>query len=413
MKPTHFIALFALSITAPAFAAPLQAVIGLNSSTIFEQTVSQTGPQLKPIPASLASLSAQHTAISLPQDTPYRPWLEALLQKVKVDHKQGDISYLGKLIHVDNQLAQFSLQTELGTMQLPIADFYLLPLEGSQNKHQSSSYGHFPEQVYYQTNQLSWSPQLRLIIQEDTVTIYQNALLHNNSDKNIMIDQGILHLSHDNPIRPVSRKLALESAADMSPIQYSNNEISYSLETSKLTLAAFSDLVYPLRTSQNPITDRQHRARLPAYGQRGYKQPIPFNSYLTVSLIEDTMPGEYQTFWRRGTLLLPANHNVLSHARQGQSIEIQTAKSQDIKGTLTLVDSSSNRLPSTQTWELELTNLSDQPQHYALTQQTQGVIKQLIAKQEVKKQTANSLNLEGTLKANEVKRVRYKIELEQ
>lgn len=202
MKLSPMCILFAASYSVVTSAAPLHAVIGFNQSTIYEHSVDTKGPQLAPIDSSLASLSANHSPLSLPQDTPYRPWLEALGSMVRVDSKQGTNHYQGQLIWVKKQMGQFEILTELGAMQLPLQDFYLLPLETAKNTKPNTTINSFPTQIYYQTELLSWTPQLSLIIQKDTVNVYQNALIHNRSNTPIELAEGVLHLSQATPPAP-------------------------------------------------------------------------------------------------------------------------------------------------------------------------------------------------------------------
>ena len=116
--------------------------------------------------------------------------------------------------------------------------------------------------------------------------------------------------------------------------------------------------------------------------------------------------------------LLPAGITQLKHLRQGNQVTLKINQSQDIKAELTLIEASSLKLPSNQTWQLSLSNLSNQHQKIDVFHNANGLIEdyQDLSKQpltQLEMRSAYRLKLSYQLVPNEKVNIKYKLNLTQ
>ncbi|ETX11184.1 hypothetical protein MUS1_12390 [Marinomonas ushuaiensis DSM 15871] len=407
MKTAH--SFFCVSIILGAtsssiLAAPINAVIGLSNSQVVE-----SGKKMSLVPNTGTVLPLQDSflPISNLQNTENKNWFDEIGQKIRVEHKQRDLSYTGVLTSIENGERSFLISVNKRLTSLPMSDFYLIPLE----KNDSTKTTSVPYQVSYQTNQLSWTPQLSLIFDDNQVSLSQQAILHNNSSAVIEIQDSLLHYSRtaSPQVFKAERSLMAMDSANQG-VEYQDNEISYPLNGPVLSIAPYSNTLYSLPSSRSSIDSKVQTGSLYTHSNSTGKIDISFYNQLGFTLEQDGLPGEYKTFWKRNNLLIPGNSVALNTVRANNSVEVITNKSQDITGYITLVESSSKKLPSTQTWEATIQNHSNQEQNYSIVQNTNGII-QILEKSDVAQLNANSIEISGKIKANSKKTITYKIEL--
>ncbi len=180
--------LLGTAVAQPTFAAPIHAVIGLDNSQIVADSQHLS---LTPNPGTLIPLEDDFSPITHLQNGLNKNWFDEIGKKVRVEHKQRDLNYTGILAKIEQSSRSFILTSHDRPTTLPLDDFYLIPLEQTDNnKATTRSYP-----VSYQTDQLSWTPQLSLIFENDNVVVSQQALLHNNSSASIEIQDSLLHYS--------------------------------------------------------------------------------------------------------------------------------------------------------------------------------------------------------------------------
>lgn len=396
-----------------AFSTPLNAVIGLDNSQIVETSKKLS---LAPNDGTLLPLQDNFAPITQLENTNNANWFDLLNKKVRVEHKQRDLNYTGTLARIEQNTRSFVLSSKEFSVTLPMDDFYLIPLENSDTaeaKPEDDKEKTAPFKVSYQTNQLSWTPQLSLIIDNDKVSISQLALIHNNSSSPIQIQDSLLHYSHSTaPQLFKAERSSLAMSADQPNVTYQDNEISYSIGNAGLSIAPYSNTLIPLPSSESKIDNQAHKAKLYTYGGNTGKVELNFYNNLSFSIPKNGLPGEYKTFWKRGELLIPGNIVQLDTVRQGQKVNVMTNKSQDISGYLTLVSATSQKLPSTQVWEATIENHTNTPQQYSIEQNTNGVV-QVVEGDEALAINANSLIVSGEIKANSKKTVTYKIDVKK
>jgi len=402
----HFCA-SALFIAPASFtlAAPIDAVIGLSSSQIVETSETLS---LSPVPNTLLPLIEGTPAISHSQHDINTHWLEEIGKEIRVEHKQRDLSYTGILTEIDNMTGSFVITKSSRATHLPITDFYLIPLE----KKKTDKSKHSPISMSYQTNQLSWTPQLSLILDNSYVSLVQYAMLHNHSKTPLVIGNALLHNSQ-NSTKPklfASSRSSLEAGLAQPSITYQDNEISYPLGKDVISIAPYSDLLYPLPRSKSEIEKQINVASLYTHNSNAGKIDLDFENQLSFTFTKDALPGQYSTFWQRDGLLIPSNQVTLEAVREGNSVNIITNKSQDITGNLTLVNATSNKLLSIQTWQAVLINHSDKAQNYSIKQTTNGLI-ETTKGNDVKQISAKEVEIFGEIKAHSKKLITYKIEL--
>jgi len=403
--PAYFyISILCGAAALPAFATPIHAVIGLDNSQIVENSQRLT---LAPNLGTLIPLEENFSPIAHLQNSLNTNWLNEIGKKVRVEHRQRDLNYTGTLKKIEQDSRSFLLTINDRPTKLPLDDFYLIPLEHSDNTDTpTTSY-----QVSYQTNQLSWTPQLSLIFENGQVLVSQQALLRNNSSANIEIQGSLLHYAMSSSPRlfKAERSAVMMNTAKQE-VNYQDNEISYSLGHDLLSIAPYSNTLYPLPSSNSKIDKHTHTASLYTHQNSAGKIDLNFYNNLSFTLNKDGLPGEYKTFWKRDNLLIPGNTVVLNTVRANYPLNIVTNKSQDITGYLTLKSASSLKLPSTQVWEATIENHANKTQLYSIEQNTIGII-EVLEGNGVTQVNANSLRLTGKVKANSKKTITYKIEL--
>ncbi|WP_421850985.1 hypothetical protein [Marinomonas sp.] len=414
-QPAYFCLSILLGATAHSvFAVPINAVIGLDNSQIVENSQQLS---LTPNTGSLLPLQENFAPITHFENNLNANWFDQINKKVRVEHKQRDLNYTGTLTKIEQNTRSFVLSSKDYSTTLPMDDFYLIPLENpstadktpTENKTETNTTQ--PYKVSYQTSELSWTPQLSLIFENDKVSVSQQALIHNNSSSTIQIQDSLLHYSRSAaPQLFKAERSSLAMSADRPDINYQDNEVSYSLGGGTLSIAPYSNTLIPLPSSASQIDSQTHKASLYTYGNNTGKIDLDFYNNLSFSLQKNGLPGEYKTFWKRGDLLIPGNTVRLDTVREGREVNVITNKSQDITGYLTLISASSQKLPSTQVWKATIENHSNAPQKYSIEQNTNGIV-EILESNDVVPINANSLIITGEIEANSKKTVTYKIDV--
>jgi hypothetical protein len=396
--------LLGTAVAQPTFAAPIHAVIGLDNSQIVADSQHLS---LTPNPGTLIPLEDDFSPITHLQNGLNKNWFDEIGKKVRVEHKQRDLNYTGILAKIEQSSRSFILTSHDRPTTLPLDDFYLIPLEQTDNnKAATRSYP-----VSYQTDQLSWTPQLSLIFENDNVVVSQQALLHNNSSASIEIQDSLLHYSRSStPQRFKAERSSLVMSDMQQEVSYQDNEVSYSLGHNLLSIAPYSNTLYPLPSSNSKIDKQTHTANFYTHNNSSGKIDLSFYNTVSFTLKKEGLPGEYNTFWKRENLLIPGNTVMLNTVRTGYPLNVITNKSQDITGYLTLENASSQKLPSTQVWQLTIENHSNKIQNYSVEQSTNGII-EVLEGDDLTKVNANSLRIAGKIKANSKKALTYKLEL--
>ncbi|MCV2402378.1 hypothetical protein OFY17_05685 [Marinomonas sp. C2222] len=396
-----------LLISSAAYATSINAVIGLDRSQVLEHGKNK----LAIIPGSLTPLEESFPAILQSQKTPHDKWVYQINKNIRIEHKQRDLSFTGQLISVQSPMATFDIKIGNHVSQLPLNDFYLFPLE-KEDSLAEATIPYVP--LSYQTEELTWTPQLSLIIEGSRIAILQNAMLHNHSNIDITLENTLLHYFKQ-PVTQLTKSnrnltaMAME-VAPQTQVQNIDNEILYPLSGKNIQIPARSDLLYPLPSSKSFIDKQMHSATLYTHQNSRGEIPLNFDYQLTFKLEKDSLPGQYQILWKKGQLLIPSRSIAISKARAGNIINVTTNKSQDISGQLTLLEASSRQLPSFQTWQTIITNHSSQVQNYAITHNTNAVVN-LIKGKGVEKINANGVMVSGQVKPHSTKTVTYQIEL--
>ena len=396
--------LLGTALAQPTFAAPIHAVIGLNNSQIVESSQQLS---LTPNPGTLIPLEENFSPITHLQNSLNTNWFDEIGRKIRVEHKQRELNYTGTLTKIEQDTRSFLLTINNRPTTLPLDDFYLIPLEQSDIK--DSPTVSYP--VSYQTNQLSWTPQLSLIFDNDRVFVSQQALLHNHSSTTIKMQDSLLHYSRGStPQRFKAERSSLAMSDSQPEISYQDNEVSYSLGHNLLSIAPYSNTLYPLPSSNSKIDKQTHTANLYTHNNSSGRIDLSFYNSVSFTFKKEGLPGEYNTFWKRENLLIPGNKVMLNTVRTGYPLNVITNKSQDITGYLTLENASSQKLPSTQVWQVTIENHSNKIQNYSVEQNTNGII-EVLEGNDVTKVNANSLRIAGKIKANSMKTLTYKLEL--
>lgn len=393
------------TLTQPIFAAPIDAVIGLSNSQIVENNPTIS---LSPISGTLLPLQDNFAPITHLQNDSSTNWINEVGQEVRVEHKQRDLNYTGTLTQIQQNNRSMWLSINGRLTQLPLDDFYLIPLEKSESKKDQAALA-FP--VSYQTNQLSWSPQLSLIFENNQVTLSQQALLSNHSNTQIDIRKSLLHYSNNaNPQRFKIERSSLAMGDMKQEVNYQDNEISYPLEENSLSISPYSNTLISLPSSKSKIEKQTQQANLYTYGNSSGKIDLNFYNTVRFSLPKDGFPGAYKTFWKKGSLLIPSDTITLNTVRANNPLTVTTNKSQDVTGYLTLVSATSEKLPTTQVWTATIENHSDKAQQYSVEHSTNSIV-ELLESDTATQSNAKGINLSGSIKANSTKTMTYKIEL--
>ena len=395
------------SIQASAQTTSLRAVIDTNNSQIVENIAPNQAPSLSVIPGSLFPLTTNFAPITQVRAADFRDWSSQIGQPVTVDSKQRDLSYTGKLLAIEQQNNTFTLLADNKTLVLPINDFYLIP--NNTKSIERSPLPQYPSAVSYQSNELSWSPKRTLIFSNGLVSLVNSAELHNAATHSISLKNSLLHYSPSNQVRAKVQQSALRMSED-SRVDYADNEVTFPLHSAHLK--ANSDTLIKLIRQQSIIDKSEHRVNIYTSLNSTGRIPLTFSSVLTFRLSADAFPGQYQTFWQRDGLLIPSNHTQINIARAKHPIEVTTNKSLDISGYLTLIDETSQKLPTTQTWEITLRNHSDKEKSYRIRQSMHGVISQIVG-ENIQKINASGVQIEGEIQPQSSKTILYKVSLKE
>ncbi|RBO82291.1 hypothetical protein [Marinomonas aquiplantarum] len=389
----------------PVLATPIKAVIGLQNSQIVEDNNTLTLP---PVTGSVLPLATDFRPIEYLGNDSERQWLNQIDSKIRVEHKHRDLNYTGLLTQVNQAQHTFTLSLNNRPVTLPMGDFYLIPLESHNEPKQNTN----KLSISYQTDLLSWTPQLNLIFSDNKVTLTQQALMTNQSNQALVLDSSLLHYSHQQPspqFKTERATMMLDSAAPQ--VSYQDNEVVFPL-ADQVELASYSSTLYALPSDTLKIQEQRHIAtQFTHSGQLG-RIPLNFHNQLTFTLKQDSMPGRYNTFWQQGPLLIPANQVSLNQMRAGQTQEVITNKSQAISGHLTLVNASSKQLPSRQVWQLTVKNHDTKMAEFALQQNTNGIV-DIIKANHVTKTAANGLLIADKLAPQQEKVITYTIEVKK
>lgn len=342
-------------------------VIGTNFSSIVEDLSATSTPSLQPNFGSLTPFGSVKQSISLPvQEQGLQIWFGVLGKSVIVIHRQKDLQYQGILNQVDQNI--FTLEVGSQLIHLNINDFYL-----SHAKEEPSPTKAL-DQVSYLTQQLSWTPQRRLIIDKDTITLHQNAYIANLSKHDLLLQEALLQLQPTTQqVQSTGNLTLLAERNNTLSTQYNNSEITIPL-VEDLTLSSYSHTLLPLNTQTVKIDSHIQKSMVRTHINFLDTVDLNFEQKLDAQLKSDALPGIYKTFWRRDSYLIPSGEIQLEHVRQGHNISVIPNKSQDVIGKLTLLDSSQQQQTKQQTWQIELENLSDDSQNIEITHQLGAII---------------------------------------
>lgn len=386
-------------------AAPEAIVIEQHSSQVTEQLTAHSNLSFTPIKGTIVPLDKHYPSFQLPdfQNNERRNWREHLGQPVRVEHKNRDLSFQGILESISENT--FTLNTRGVTASYPMTDFYLIPTQPALQTRKKLNY---QGQVTYQTADLSWQAMLSLIIEDKKVILKQQASIKNNASDSIKLNQALLHYNqHNDIIRPMLRRDTMEASISAPNTDYSNSEIT--LELTNLSLAAASETLVDLGQHSAQISHRSSIANVVSTPSSS-KLPLNFSQQITFNSPKDLIPGDYQTLWRKQPYLVRGNQTHLKDVRENTPVQVQLNRSLDLVGNLTLIDESSNSTTITQTWLVELKNLSRYDQAYQIVHHTSWPIKD-ISLGSAKKTAANSATLKGRLAANSTYQTRYTVKL--
>lgn len=418
MRPKRlsvYLLLLAPMATSLAAQNTVKAVIGLNSSQLIENLNQNAELSLSPIEGSIIPLiNSQPIAVGRINEEG-KSWQRYINQTVKVINRESQLTYEGRLL-ASNQLL-FEILVDNQRLQLHLSDYNLVrPFNGLSLAPSFS----INDQLAYQTYDLNWHPQLSIFLDDEFATLKQNALIKNTAFNDILLSQPILQLKqHQAAPAPIERmSLNLRGAkmqSDGGSVDYVNNEIT--VPTNKdILLPARQTLLFPFKQQKLKITQSRLVAEHYANPRSNSELTVLFEQEADIVLEQDAMPGNYQTYWRYKDYLLPAGNTQLTHLRQGNRVTLKINQSQDVQAFFKLVKASSIKLPSKQTWQLSLNNLSNKKQTIAFYHIANGLIEhyQVISSDELAKleqESANRLKLSYELTPNEKVDIQYDIKL--
>ncbi len=389
----------------------INAVIGLHSSQIVELNLHNDKPQLPITKGSLLPLDDFFKGISLPIENYVSQWVQHLNQDVKVEHKTRQLNFQGQLAEVTQ--SEFSLKINQALVKFPISDFYLIPNTATQSSN-SPKHSTFTGDITYQTPVLTWQPKLSILFQNDEIKLIENALISNNSNQYIMLDNPVLHLSqstHSN-VRFKTERLSAMASDSAPSVNYSNDEVIIPLVDSKIELSPFTDYLTPIQQQTLPILKRTLKSDISTYPQFLGELSLQFRQSYKVKLSKEALPGNYQTYWKNQNHYLPSNTISLDKTRLGQQLELTPNQNHDIKSTLKLVSATGRRLPLSQTWELTLENMSKNKQDYQVNHNMNGIVTNTTGSPS-EPNGVHSRQFIGTLSAQQTKTLRYTVTLTQ
>ncbi|MBM6550501.1 hypothetical protein [Marinomonas ostreistagni] len=406
---THATVAGLLLTSVNTMAAPDAIVIDQNSSQVTETLGKQDTLSFTPMRGTLLPVGQSYSPFQLPNfdSSERRNWTDHIGQPVRVEHKQRDFSLEGTLDAVSGN--SFTLSVKRVAASYPLSDFYLVPKLAAANSRSSVNY---QGTLTYQTGDLTWQPELSMIINDRDVTLIQQASIDNQASSDLELDKVLLHYSQNRNVRPMMKNamasdMRVEGAAPST--DYSNNEIT--LELQQLALPAASETLVDLGKTTSRIEQSRNVTSVYSYASAS-KLPLSFHQEIRFSSPKDLIPGNYQTLWYKEPYYVQGNRVSLQHTRENAEITVQLNRSLDIKGDLTLVTESKQGDHITQTWELNLENLSRQNQAYQINHQLQGTITD-VSLRSLEQTAANQVSLSGTLAANSDYQIRYTVDLEK
>lgn len=392
-----------------AFAAPDAIVIDQHGSQVTENLVKGASLSFTPVEGSILPIGKNYSPFQLPDffNSTRKSWSDHLGQPVRVEHKNRELSLEGTLEAVNDQY--FTLSVKRVSANYPINDFYLVPKLAASNSRTSLNYQGI---LTYQTADIRWQPELSMIIDDQEVTLIQQASIQNNASLDIALDSALLHYSQRNSlVRPMMMKSAV--AGDMMAersapsTDYQDSEIT--LELTDLTLPAASQTLVDLGKHSSRITQRSNVSSVYSYSSAS-KLPLNFQQQIRFDSPKDLMPGTYQTLWHKKPYYLSGQPVALKNMREGAEVEVMLNKSLDLTGDLTLITESKGAKGITQTWELSLKNLSKRPQDYQINHRMSAPIRELSLRS-LEQINANSVALHGSIAPNSTYQIRYTVEL--
>lgn len=393
-----------------ALAAPEAMVIERTGSQVTENLSKASELSFTPVAGSIIPIAKNYAPFQLPElyNSERRNWSDHLGQPVRVEHKSRDLSLEGTLEAVNDRY--FTLSVKRVSGNYPLSDFYLVPTLAASKSRTTLNYQGL---LTYQTSDILWQPELTMIIDDQDITLVQQANIQNNSSQDIDLSSALLHYSQTpNVVRPMLMKSAM--ASDMSrersapATEYSNSEIT--LELSQLALPAASQTLVDLGKTNSRITSRSNVSSVSSYPSSS-KLNLSFNQQIRFDSPKDLIPGAYQTLWHKKPYYLQGNPVTLRDTREGTEVEVLLNRSLDLTGDITLITESQHKQGLTQTWELSLKNLSKQPQNYAITHRLEAPIRELSLRS-LEQIDAQSVALQGTIAPNTTYQIRYTVELD-
>lgn len=408
LMPIILCTVFGTSTTVFGANNHVNAAIGLTSSQITESQLNNNEFSFPPLFESIVPLEKNFAAFNSPVPSNDLAWEKQLQLDIKVEHKIRDLSYVGRLIHVDHQY--FTLLLNNNPTTLPKSDFYLIPMF-APNK--GATNGTLTGPVTYQTHELHWQPKLTIIVENNQVRLLEQVLITNQSVNKITIKEPILHLSQSQPdvFHPQEKRLSLMQA-DAQAVQYAANEITIPFTNKVLTLTPLSRVLVSINQQNLPIKDHFNQANVNTSVYSNETVTLLFDAVYQAQLKNDSIPGMYSSFIKTGDTYLPTKVLNLDKLRKQQTIEFSPNVSQEIQGELTLVSSSARSFPATQVWQLTLRNLSNQRQSYRVHHAMNGVITAYSGAEASKTMSGSKIFI-GQLTPNQTLTLNYQVTLIQ
>ena len=393
----------------------IKAAIGLNSSQLIEELDQEAELSFMPIEGSIIPLiNTQPIDLGRIYDDG-KNWQRHINQPVKVINRQNQKAYEGRLLRSNREL--FELLVAGQVMQLHLSDYNLVM---DYQAAKLTPLFTLNDKFTYQTYDLSWQPQLSIFLDDEYAVLKQSALIQNASYKDLELAHPILQLKQSHHVPQPSMKMARglqmsDMATESSGVDYVKNEITVPTNQD-IRLGARQTLLFPFKEQKLKLNKIRSVAELYPNPRSKAQQGIQFEQRADLILEQDAMPGNYQTYWQYKDYLLPAGITQLEHLRQGNQVTLKINQSQDIKAELTLVEASSLKLPATQTWQLSVSNLSNQNQNIDVFHNANGLIEdyQDLSKlplTQLEMRSAHRLKLSYQLVPNEKIKIQYKLSL--
>ncbi|ADZ90710.1 SIMPL domain-containing protein [Marinomonas mediterranea] len=404
-KKKTLIAIFSIGTSIIAHASnQTNVVIGQNGSQITEYAHSAQALSFTPNLHSFIPLSANNTVVS--HETSTNPWSHYLNKRIHITSKYRDLSFKGTLISVNGH--SITIQYSGTSVTLPANDFYIMGNKAAPDA--TSSAIHIPNDglVTYHTDELSWKPALTLVFDENDVSVIQQALISNTGSKPQSLKAPYLNYRPQGAPVMEMKSARVSAMADTSVAPtYQENQITYRL-TEQYYLPAYTDTMITLKNETYPIDSKVNVGSVYAYPNQSGPRPITFNQTTTFTLKDESVSGTYKTLWRQNERYVAGQPVMIRSARSNQKVDVVTSKSYDLIGTLKLINTTSRKLPASQTWELEVKNYSDIRQRMEFTHQANGIIRS-VSSSHLKINSNNTILFNRELAPNEKYIVRYQI----